>query len=51
MRPLSSLISPRTSSASGPSSSRRRGSEKEVSEPKPAPKRRSLNEAAHKLDR
>jgi hypothetical protein len=51
MSPSSPPPAPRKQPDSRPSVSRSRGSEKDVSQPKHEPKRRSLNEAAHKLDR
>jgi hypothetical protein len=50
MRNLSSLIARRKSPAKQPTESTRRGTDKDSSESKPAPKR-CLNEAAHKLGR
>jgi hypothetical protein len=50
MRTLSLLISSRTPGNRRPVTGRPRPAEKPASEPKPA-RKRSLNEAAHKLDR
>ncbi|HET8977355.1 MAG TPA: hypothetical protein VFN87_04305 [Solirubrobacteraceae bacterium] len=51
MRNLSSLLAHRKPTDQRPVESPRRGTEKGSAEPKPAPRKRCLNEAAHKLDR
>jgi hypothetical protein len=50
MRPLRSPLSIRIPPVGRPSGERRSGTDKRAGEPKPA-RKRSLNEAAHKLGR
>jgi len=50
MRPLQSSLSPRLPQVIRPATDRRTGAEKNAAPPTP-PRKRSLNEAAHKLGR